>query len=391
VAHAFEGIKVIDTAINYAGPTISTYLADQGADVIKVERRGVGDTSRRSGNTPFLKLNSRHFMAINRGKRSITLDITKPEGQEIIHELARRADVFTDNFRPGVMDRLGMGYAALSALNPRLIYASLTAYGPKGPYAQRAGFNRLAEGMAGALFRRDAEGRPQGAGIWIADWSAPMIVAFGIAAALYVRERTGRGQLVESSLLHASVAIQLGDMTIVEDDPTPPREENPSGYGTYLCGDGVFINIGAFFLPQWKRLCQVLDVPHIGEDPRFTDPLRRADLHAEAAPVIDAIFATRSSQEWLEALNDADVPCAPIVDRSAVRFEEQIIANELMVEVDHPVVGRTHIAGTAVQLSEMPSVRLQPAPTLGQHTDEILGELGYSPDRISELREAEVI
>ena len=154
MAHAFEGVRVIDTAINYAGPTISTYLADQGADVIKVERRGVGDTSRRSGNTPFLKLNSRHFMAINRGKRSITLDITKPEGQEIIHELARRADVFTDNFRPGVMDRLGIGYAALSALNPRLIYASLTAYGPKGPYAQRAGFNRLAEGMAGAKVER---------------------------------------------------------------------------------------------------------------------------------------------------------------------------------------------------------------------------------------------
>jgi CoA:oxalate CoA-transferase len=359
--------------------------------VIKVERRKVGDTSRRSGNTPFLKLNSRHFMAINRGKRSITLDITKPEGQDIIRELGRRADVFVDNFRPGVMDRLGIGYDALSALNPRIIYASLTAYGSKGPYAKRAGFNRMAEGLAGALFRRDAEGRPQGAGIWIADWSAPMITAFGIAAALYVRERTGRGQVVESSLLHASVAMQLGDLTIVEDDPTPPREENPSGYGTYRCSDGIFINIGAFFQPQWKRLCQVLDVPHIGEDPRFTDPLLRSELHAESGPVIEAIFATRSSQEWMDALNEADVPCAPIVDRPNVRFEEQIIANELMVEIDHPVVGRTHIAGTAVRLSENPSVQLQPAPWLGQHTDEILGELGYSPDRIVELRAAEVI
>ena len=390
MTHAFEGVTVIDTAINYAGPTISTYLADQGADVIKVERRGTGDTSRRSGNTPFLKLNSRHFMGINRGKRSITLDITKPDGQEIVRELAQRADVFVENFRPGVMDRLGIGYDDLSALNPRLIYAALTAYGSKGPYAKRAGFNRLVEGLAGAL-RRDAQGRPQGSGIWIADWAAPMLMAFGISAALFTRERTGRGQRVDSSLLHAAVAMQLGEMTIVEDDPTPPREENPSGYGSFLCGDGVYINIGAYLPHQWRRLCQVLDVPHIGEDPRFTDPLLRPELHEEAWPVFDAIFATRSSEEWIDALNEADVPCAPIVDRPKVRFEEQIIANDLMVAVDHPVVGRTHIAGTAVHLSEMPSVPLKPAPTLGQHTDEILGELGYSPDRIAELREAEVI
>jgi crotonobetainyl-CoA:carnitine CoA-transferase CaiB-like acyl-CoA transferase len=388
---AFEGIKVIDTAINYAGPTISTYLADQGADVIKVERRGVGDTSRRSGNTPFLKLNSRHFMAINRGKRSITVDITKPDGAQIIKDLARDADVFTDNFRPGVMDRLGIGYTALSELNPRLIWASLTAYGLKGPYSDKAGFNRMAEGLAGALFQKEADGRPRGPGIWIADWAAPMVTAFGIAAALYVRERTGRGQFVESSLLHASVAMQLGDLTIVEDDPTPPRQENPSGYGSFVCSDGVYINVGAFFQPQWKRLCKVLDVTHIGEDERFPDPIARNKLFGESWPVFDAIFSTRPSAEWIDALNEADVPCAPIVDRPNVRFEPQIIENELMVEVDHPVVGKTHIAGTAVHLSENPSVKLKPAPWLGQHTDEILGELGYSPERIAELRAAEVI
>jgi len=389
--HALDGIKVIDVAINYAGPTISMYLADQGAEVIKIERRITGDTSRRSGNTPFLKLNSRHYMGINRGKRSITLDITKPEGQEIVRALASRADVFVENFRPGVMDRLGIGYDALSALNPRLVYAALTAYGPKGPYASRAGFNRLVEGLSGANSRRDAEGRPMGTGIWIADWSAPMLMAFGITAALLARERTGRGQRVESSLLQAAIAMQLGDMTEVEDDPTPPSEENPSGYGSFMCADGVYINVGAYLPHQWARLCRVLDVPHLAEDPRVTDPLHRSELHQEAWPVFEAIFATQSSQEWLDALNEADVPCAPIVERSRVRFEEQVIANEMIVPVDHPVVGRTHIMGTPVRLSEMPSVPLRPAPTLGQQTDEIMEELGYPPERIAELRAAKVL
>ena len=172
-----DGLKVIDVAINYAGPASSMYLADQGAEVIKIERRITGDTSRRGGNTPFLKLNSHHFMSINRGKRSITLDITKPEGQEIVKKLALRSDVLVENFRPGVMDRLGIGYEALSALNPRLIYGSLTAYGTRGPYADKAGFDRVVQGMAGAMFRQDADGRPLTTGVWIADWSAPMLMA----------------------------------------------------------------------------------------------------------------------------------------------------------------------------------------------------------------------
>ena len=169
------------------------------------------------------------------------------------------------------------------------------------------------------------------------------------------------------------------------------REDNPSGYGSFKCGDGVFINVGAFLPHQWKRLCEALDVPHIGEDPRYTDPLKRPELSAEAWPVFDAIFATKSSAEWIDILNEADVPCAPIVDRPNVRFEPQIVANELMVEVNHPVVGRTHIAGTTVRLSDMPPVPLKAAPTLGEQTDGILADLGYSPERIVELRAAEVI
>lgn len=389
--HALEGIKVIDLAINYAGPTSSTYLADQGADVIKVERRITGDTSRRAGNTPFLKGNSHHFMAINRGKRSLTLDITKPQGQEVLRDLARVADVLVENFRPGVMERLGIGYDTLSALNPRLIYGSLTAYGAKGPYADKAGFDRLVQGLSGAMYRRDAEGRPLSTGVWIADWSAPMLMAFGITLALLVRERTGRGQRVESSLLQAAIAMQFSELTVLEDAPTPPREESPGGYNSFRCADGVFLNIGAFLPHQFSRLCRALDLPHLADDPRITDPIHRHELNAETGPIFEALFATEPAAVWLDRLNEADVPCAPIVERARVPYEEQIVANEMSVAVEHPVVGRTRITGTPVRLSETPTVPLRAAPTLGQHTDVILGELGYSPERIAKLRQAEAV
>ena len=388
---ALEGLKVIDVAINYAGPTSSMYLADQGADVIKIERRVTGDTSRRHGNTPFLKGNSRNFVAINRGKRSITLDITKPAGQDIVRELAKRADVFIENFRPGVMDRLGIGYDALSQVNPRLIYGSLTAYGARGPYADKAGFDRLVAGMSGALWRRDAEGRRLGAGTLIADWSAPMLMAFGVMLALRVRDQTGVGQRVDTSLLQAAIAMQLGELTVIENDPTPPAPEEPPAYGGYVCADGVTISVSALFPHQWARLCQVMDLPHLADDPRFTDPARRDELRNEAAPILHALFATRPAEEWLGQLEEADVPCAPIVERPQVAYHEQVLANEMMVPLDHPVVGPTRIVGVPVKLSRTPSTPLRPAPLLGEHTDEILGELGYSRERIAELRAAEVI
>ncbi|MPZ15234.1 MAG: CoA transferase [Chloroflexi bacterium] len=391
VVHALDGIKVVDLAINYAGPTSATYLVDQGADVIKVERRIVGDTSRRAGNTPFLKLNSYAFMAINRGKRSITLDITKTAGQEIVRDLIRGADVLVENFRPGVMERLGIGYDTLSNVNPRLVYGSLTAFGAKGPYADKAGFDRLAQGLAGAMYRKDTEGRPLPNGIWVSDWGAPMLMAFGIMAALFARERTGRGQRVESSLMQAAMAMQFSQLTVVEDNPTPPREENPAGYNSYRCSDGVYLNIGVYMPHQFSNLCRALDLPHLAADPRITDPLRRHELDAEVNTIITALLETQPSQAWLDVLVEADVPCAPIVDRAQVPYEEQVLANEMMVTVDHPVVGRTHIVGTPVRLSETPSVPLRPAPTLGEHTDEILGELGYARERIADLREAEVI
>jgi crotonobetainyl-CoA:carnitine CoA-transferase CaiB-like acyl-CoA transferase len=319
-------------------------------------------------------------MALNRGKRSITVDITKPDGQEIVRRLAERADVLVENFRPGVMDRLGLGYDALAVLNPGLIYASLTAFGTRGPYATRAGFDRLVQGMSGAMFHRDADGQPMTAGVQIADWSAPMLMAFGIALALRVRDKTGIGQRVESSLLHAAIAMQHASLTVAENDPTVPREDDPAGYRTFECSDGVFINVSALFPHQYKRLCETLDVPHLADEPKQA-----------AALVFQGIFATRPAREWLELLIEADVPCAPIVDRSKVAFEEQIVANEMMVPIEHPRAGPTRIMGRPIRLSRTSYGPLRPAPALGEDTDAILDELGYSLNRIAELKEAEVI
>jgi formyl-CoA transferase len=289
------------------------------------------------------------------------------------------------------MERLGIGYEQLSAANPRLIYASITAYGTKGPYADKAGFDRLVQGLSGAMFRKDAQGRPMTTGVWIADWAAPMLTAYGISLALLERERTGAGQRVDSSRLHAAIAMQFGEMTVVEDDPAGSREENPSGYNSYLCADGVYLNVAAFFQEQHARLCNALDLPHLADDPRFTDPGRRGEIYQETGPIFAAIFATEPSQHWIDLLNEADVPVAPIVPRAEVPYTEQVIANDMVVPVEHPVVGRTRITGTPVHLSKNPSVPLKAAPVLGEHTEAILTELGYTPDRIAGLQQAEVI
>ena len=377
--YALQGITVIDLAINFAGPLTSMYLADQGAEVIKIERRTIGDTSRQRGSTPFLGLDSRHFMAINRGKRSITVDITKPEGQEIVQKLAERADVLVENFRPGVMDRLGIGYDALSAVNPGLIYASLTAFGTKGPYADRAGFDRLVQGMSGA-FQQDANGQPRTAGVQIADWSAPMLMAFGVMLALRVRDRTGLGQRVESSLLQAAIAMQMANLTVVEEDPTPAREDDPAGYRTFECADGVWINVSALLPHQYARLCAVLDVPHLADQPK-----------RDAAYVFQGIFETRPADEWIERLQEADVPCAPIVERSRVAYQQQVIENDMIVPLTHPRAGPTRIMGVPVHLSTTPHPPLRPAPALGEDTDAILTGLGYDARRIAELQAAGVV
>ena len=231
MSQVLEGIRVIDLAQMWAAPGVSMYLGDQGAEVIKVEPR-TGDMSRGLGTTPYLKENSRSFMVVNRNKRGIALDLRKPAGREVVLRLARNADVLVENFRPGVVERLGVGYDDLKPLNPRLIYCSVSGYGRKGPYTYRAAYDRVLQGLSGAMFRRMPDGTPISTGVWIADCSVPMLMAYGIMLALWEREKTGLGQRVNTSLLQAAVAMQSVDLVLAEDDPTPKQDEGYQGTGS---------------------------------------------------------------------------------------------------------------------------------------------------------------
>jgi CoA:oxalate CoA-transferase len=380
----------LDLAGMWAAPGISMYLGDQGAEVIKVEPR-TGDLSRTLGTTPYLKENSRSFMVVNRNKRGITVDTRKPAGKEIVLKLAGWADVLIENFRPGVTERLGIGYDDLAPLNPRLIYCSVSGYGRKGPYAEKAAYDRILQGLSGAMFRRMPSGEPIGTGIWIADCSVPMMMSYGIMLALWQREKTGLGQRVNTSLLQAAIAMQSVDLVMADDDPTPRGGEAFQGTGIYRCGDGVYINVVALADHQFMRLLQVMDLGHLTGDPRAKDPLRSAEFRNEVSTVLQGIFETRSAEEWLQALHTADVPCGPILTRDEVFEEPQVLENEMLVRTEHPAAGRLRMLGIPLELSATPGSIRRPAPRLGEHTDEVLREFGYSADEIGALRAEEVI
>jgi len=388
---ALTGIRVIDLAQHLAGPGTSMYLADQGADVVKIEPRLTGDASRRSGGSALTAGNGPGFLVLNRNKRSVTLDIREPRGKAVLFRLIEHSDVLVHNMRPRVTQKLGLTYEEMRAVNPRLVYAHISAFGNQGPYAGKGGYDRLTQGLSGAMSRRDHEGAPITAGVWISDCSVPMLMSYGILLALWAREKTGLGQCVETSLLQAAVAMQSTSLVRVDQDPSKPAEPGGPGYGIYKCGDGVYINVCALQQDQFQRFCLALELNHLSDDPRFDDPTAQRELRSEVYPVIDAVMKSKTAEQWLRILDEADVPAAPILDRDEVYDEPQMLQNDMIVTVDHPKVGRTSMFGVPVKLSMTPGSIRHPSPLLGEHTDEVLYELGYSTAEIEELRTAAVI
>lgn len=386
-----EGIRVVDMTQGLAGPGTCMYLGDQGADVIKIEAPEGGDPARAQGDDPVLGDNSRTFLALNRNKRSLALDIRSPTGKSVLLRLIEQSDVLVTNMRAAATARLGIDYPALRKLNPRLIYGHVTGWGSKGPFAERGGFDRLTQGFSGVMHRRWADGTPVTAGIWVSDPSVPMLMAYGITVALWAREKTGRGQKVETSLLQAAVAMQFNALIKVERAKEPFSESEDSTYGIFLCEDGRYINIAALRPQQFVRLCQLLKLDDLAADPRANDPNRRAEFRKEAGSPLTKLLATRPSQEWLEVLNEVDVPAGVILDRAEVFDQPQILENEMIVRVEHPQVGPVQMIGPPIHLSETPGGVRTPSPTLGQHTDDVLREIGYSGAEIADLRAMEVI
>lgn len=389
------GVKVMDLTQIMAGPYCTMMLADMGADVLKVEKPNGGDDTRRMG-PPFIEGESAAFLGINRNKRSIVIDLRSGDGREIARRMARASDVLVQNFRPGALERMGLGYEQVREINPAIVYCTISGFGATGPYARRGGFDLVAQGMSGLMsVTGHPGGPPTKVGVPVTDLNAGSFAAIGILTAYINRLRTGRGQHVDTSLLEGGVAYTFWESAIyfaTGQSPAPKGSAHQlnAPYQAFRTTDG-HINIGAANQATWERLCAAIGRDELLTDARFAEPrLRMDNLDALVATLQDT-FARRTSDEWLAALDDAGVPAGPIYDIEAVYADPQVQAREMRVETDHPVAGRVSGIGIPVKLSDTPGTVRGPAPTLGQHTNEALRELGYTTAEVTALRDDGVV
>jgi crotonobetainyl-CoA:carnitine CoA-transferase CaiB-like acyl-CoA transferase len=372
------GIRVVDLTSYIAGSYAATMLADLGADVVKVESPE-GDSFRELPG----------FFAWNRGKRSIALNLKVPEGRAVVERLARDADVVMENMRPGVADRLGVGETALRALNPKLIYASTTAFGSTGPYADRPGFDPIFQGLAGLMALQGFGGPPQYLRVALVDYYAAALTAQAVLAALFVRERTGVGQKVETSLLHAVTALQAGNFVDYPGKQSVFRD-NPT-YRLYAAGDGGWLFLACGNQSFWVKLCQALGLEDLAHDARFASWMLRLDNREVLLPILEARFKSRPRDEWLETLRTHDIPAGPVHTIDEFRRHPLTRHHGMAREYDHPEVGRLTLPGSSLLFSATPTQDAGPPPTLGQHTDDVLRGAGYDAAAIADLRARKVI
>ncbi|HEY1291118.1 MAG TPA: CoA transferase [Burkholderiales bacterium] len=383
------GIKVLELAQIMAGPTCGLMLADLGADVIKVERVPGGDDTRMM-NRPSVRGESAAFMAMNRNKRGIALNLKLPAAQEALKRMVARADVLTENYRKGTMEKLGMGYEALRALNPRLIYCSISGYGRTGPYADKGGYDLVAQGMSGLMSITGERGRaPAKSGAPVCDINAGLLGALGVVAAYVHRLKTGEGQLVDTSLFEAGIQQTYWQSAIyfaTGEAPGPGGSAHhlSAPYQAFRAADG-WLTIGGANQANWERMVRVLGAPEWLADERFrTNADRMANLEALEA-LMNARLKARPVAEWIRALEAAGVPCGPINSVADMAADPQTLARAMVVELDHPRAGATRALGLPVKLSATPGKVARPAPLLGQHTREVLAEFGFLESEIQAL------
>jgi formyl-CoA transferase len=394
---ALEDIKVLDLSRVLAMPYCSMMLGDLGAQIIRVERPGIGDETRHWG-PPWVGDQSAYYLCTNRNKKSITVDLKKKEGQEIILQLAKRSDILLENFLPGSLAEMGLGYDQIRAVNPAIIYASVTGYGQDGPYRDLPGFDFIIQAQGGLMsIIGEGDGPPMKVGVAIVDITAGLFTCSAVLAALHHRERTGIGQRIDIALLDSQVAWlanQASNYLISGKVPRRMGNAHPNivPYEAYETKDGTSIALGVGNDNQWQKFCKLARLENLIHDPRYATNPKRVENRRELVSFLQEIFRKKTSAEWLRILAEAEVPCGPINTIDRVFADPQVLARGMLVEMEHPVDGKYRVVGSPMKLSETPVQYKTPPPRLGEHTEEVLREiLGYDPAQISRLREEKAI
>jgi CoA:oxalate CoA-transferase len=387
-------IIVLDLTRVLAGPYATMILADLGAEIIKVELPDTGDDSRAYG--PYKNGESAYFMSLNRNKKSITLNLKTPEGKDILKRLVEQVDVLVENFRPGTMEKLGLGYDVLKEINPRLIYASSTGYGQTGPYSQRPAYDAVVQAMGGIMsITGQPESGPTRVGSSIGDITAGLFCAIGILAALHERESSCLGQMVDVAMLDCQVAIlenAISRYEITGEIPRPIGNRHPSivpfePFETLT--DPIMVAAGNDRI--WVTLCDLLELD-LADDPRFKTNSKRNEHYRELLPILVEKFKTKTCAEWQKMFDEAGIPSGPINTVDKVVSNEQVVARNMIVEIDHPKAGITRIPGIPIKLSRTPGQIRKAAPILGEDTEALLSHyLGLTAEEIAELRDKKAI
>ncbi len=393
------GVRVVEIGQEIQGPYAALHLADMGAEVIKVEAPKIGDLSRHmrikliagegARNAEF----SHYFLAMNRGKKSITLDLKHPAAKEALWRLLERADVLVTNYRPGVLDRLGFGWDELQRRNPRLVFAQGSSWGPRGPWALRPSRDTLAQAVGGIMAKTGPEGAaPCPAGVLVADHSGAIMLLAGILAALFARERTGRGQRVDASIYGTVMALQPMELNFtslsgIETQRAGRGHQFLHGvWGAFPTKDG-WICLAGVDDKRWPAFCEVMEIGHVQADPECADVVTRNYHGAKIERVLEDAFPKRTTADWMERLAAADILAAPVASYQEILASEQAAVNGYITEVEHPELGKIRVVGSPLGLSDNPVGPAGPPPELGQHTEEVLLEAGFSWEEVEALRE----
>jgi crotonobetainyl-CoA:carnitine CoA-transferase CaiB-like acyl-CoA transferase len=375
-----DGIRVLDVSQVMAGPFCCMLLGDMGADVVKIEPPDIGDSTRRSMGFRLKGEDSPGFLALNRNKRSVALNLKDQAAREIFYALVKTADVLVENGRPGVAARLGMDYETLRKINPRLVYASISGFGQTGPWTQRPGFDLIAQAMSGALSATGLPGAdPVKNGIPVADLGAGLFAVYGILSALMGREKTGEGQFVDASLFEAALGLSVWETTELwgtGQSPKPLGTANrmSAPYQAVRASDGYFV-FGAANQRLWLAFLELADRQDLAEDPRFATNAARVNNNHELMEILRPMFAERTVDEWVEALLKAGVPAGPIYDYEQALASEHVAARRMVQDIPHPVEGSFKALGFPVKMSAHPQEVRYPPPLLGEHTGELVAEL----------------